>query len=91
MCFSDGIQLWSTEVTLSKNQLPSIPYMESTPDSVERIDLWYNPIQCSTICWAKQSNTPEIELHSDDCENGMNWNTWNGLDSNGQCLIPVPP
>ncbi len=40
---------------------------------------------CKMHCWLKHA---EIHFVSINCQDNIDWDTWDGLDSNGQCVIP---
>ena len=74
-------------VDLSNNHLTSFPYLPGDWFSIRHLPLEGNPMQCSTICWIKQAPFTV----SVNCAEGIDWDTWDGLDSNGQCEIPPVP
>ena len=86
-CLSEGIQIYSSFVDLSDNQLSIIPVLIETSE----IDLGVTNILCSSVCWAKLPSYPSVLMSFKTCENGVRWYDWDGLDSNGQCVILQVP
>ena len=45
-------------------------------------------LNCSTMCWLKNA---DAGIYISSCLDGIDWATWDGLDSNGQCVFPPAP
>ena len=90
-CLPDGIIGYNTwDVDLSFNDIPTVQsgvFLGEIPHDVNRIG---NPVHCSTMCWAKHASGGD-GFHINRCVDGTDWSTWDGLDSNGQCVIPPAP
>ncbi len=94
---------YTKHLNLENNQLPTVhpaaffgtnwtdvPSFINDPDygPVLTIYLESNPLICSTMCWMHHS---EASLGPVDCADGIDWDNWDGFESNGQCLIPPMP
>ncbi len=87
-CLPDGFISMPWEVNLSGNELSTLqPDVYVSSD----VDLTSNPMQCSSICWLKLKQMAGSFSSDVSCVDGINWDTWDGLDDNGQCVIPLFP
>ncbi len=102
-CKSYSCAYFTNHLNLENNQLPTVhpaAFFGANWTDVPnfQMDDYYgpgltiylesNPLICSTICWMHHA---EASLGPVDCADGIDWDNWDGFDSNGQCLIPPKP
>ena len=92
-CLPDGFISSAYCYDLSGNELSTLQPDVLLPASYynPRVFLTSNPVQCKTICWLKQSELNHDVYPEVDCLDRVNWDIWDGLDADGQCVIPLFP
>ena len=74
-------------IDLSNNQLFTLPPGAFQSPSTISVEVTGNPMQCSSICWVKQT---QVRFYV-NCADYFYWEDWDGLDSNGQCVTSAVP
>ena len=102
-CKSYSCAYFTNHLNLENNQLPTVhpaAFFGANWTDVPnfQMDDYYgpgltiylesNPLICSTICWMHHA---EASLGPVDCADGIDWDNWDGFDSNGQCFVPPKP